>query len=94
MKEIDETYYLFTLVNLSEDLEVNGEHENQLFKAREKAIECMEEAISVEISAYSENHGEVTDIYIERIADDMVNLWLNDEKTEAVLYRVINIKPI
>lgn len=94
MKDTDTTYYLFTLVNISEDCEVNGEHENQLFKSRDMAIENMEKAINMEISAYSESHDDLSEIYVERIADDMVNLWLNKHKTEAVLYRVIDIKPI
>ncbi|MBR1464543.1 MAG: hypothetical protein IJ604_14360 [Prevotella sp.] len=95
MKSPTEKYYLFTLVNISEDLELVGEFENKLFKSLNKALDYMEKAIEYEISAYSEFHViQDEDITVERIDERAVNLWLNSCHTEAVMYRVSETCPI
>jgi len=93
MKEkTKETFYLFTLVNISEDSGLNGEFENKLFHSYEKALQYMENSIDIEMSIQeSENHCSVE---LERIDDDIVNLWLNTDYSEGVTYRISEICPI
>ena len=87
-------YYLFTLVNISEDSGLNGEYENVLFESHEMALDYMEKAIKCEISVYFEKNYNLDDLEVERIDDNMVNLWLNRDCTEAVLYKISEIQPI
>lgn len=86
-------YYLFTLVNISEDLELNGEFENKLFVSFEKARRFMEYCIQTELSAYSESHQNMNNVEVERVGDNMVNLWLDEGCNEGVLYRISDIRP-
>ena len=94
MKCSDINYYLFSIVNISEDSGLNAEYENKLFKSHDTALEYMEKAIEAELSAYADNHYDMNELTIERIGTNMVNLWLTREHTEAVLYRISNIRPI
>ena len=43
-----ETFYLFTLVNISEDSGLNGEYENKLFRTYTQARQFMEICIKIE----------------------------------------------
>lgn len=91
-QEERDTFYLFTLVNISEDSGLNGEYENKLFRSYKKARQFMEECIDKEMSIQkSENHCQGI---LERIDDDLVNLWLNRECSEGVMYGISKIRPI
>ena len=88
-KKEKETYYLFTLVNISKDSGLNGEFENKLFHSYEKARQYMENCIDLEKSIQvSENHciG-----MLERIDDDMVYLWLSTDCSEGVTYTISKV---
>lgn len=53
----EDTFYLFTLVNISEDSGLNGEYENKLFRTYTQARQFMESCIKIEMSVQeSENH--------------------------------------
>ena len=93
MKEkTKEIFYLFTLVNISEDSGLNGEYENKLFSSYEKARQYMESCINYEMSIQeSENH---CSGILERIGEDMTNLWLNTDCSEGVTYRISKVCPI
>ena len=91
-EENKDTFYLFTLVNISEDNGLNGEYENKLFRSYKKARLYMEECIDNEISIQkSENHYQGM---LERIDDNMANLWLNRDYSEGVMYRISKVSPI
>ena len=44
----EDTFYLFTLVNISEDSGLNGEYENKLFRTYTQARQFMEICIKIE----------------------------------------------
>jgi len=91
-KKTEQPFYLFTLVNISEDSEVNGEYENTLFCSYEKARQYMEYCIDTETSIQeSEN---LCSTMLERISDNMANLWLNTDCSEGVTYRISEVFPI
>jgi len=46
----EDTFYLFTLVNISEDSGLNGEYENKLFRTYTQARQFMESCIEIEMS--------------------------------------------
>ena len=87
----EDTFYLFTLVNISEDSGLNGEFENKLFHSYKKARQYMENCIALEMSIQeSENHcfG-----MLERISDDMAYLWLSTDCSEGVTYTISKVCP-
>lgn len=43
----EDTFYLFTLVNISEDSGLNGEYENKLFRTYTQARQFMESCIKM-----------------------------------------------
>ena len=88
----EDTFYLFTLVNISEDSGLNGEYENKLFRTYTQARQFMESCIKIEMSVQeSENH---CSGMLERIGDNMANLWLNTDYSEGVTYRISKVSPI
>ena len=88
----EDTFYLFTLVNISEDSGLNGEYENKLFRTYTQARQFMESCIEIEMSAQeSENH---CSGMLERVGDNMANLWLNTDYSEGVTYRISKVSPI
>lgn len=87
-------FYLMTVVNISEDAELNGEFENKLFFSFDKARECLDNCLNIEISAYKEKYIEGYNCEVENISDSSVNLWLNEKHSEAVLYRIREVSPI
>jgi hypothetical protein len=65
----EDTFYLFTLVNISEDSGLNGEYENKLFRTYTQARQFMESCIEIEMSVQeSENH---CSGMLERVGDNM-----------------------
>lgn len=91
-EEKRDTFFLFTLVNISEDGGLNGEFENRLFRSYKKARQFMEECIDKEMSIQKlENHCQGM---LERIDDDIANLWLNTNCSEGVMYRISKVSPI
>ena len=88
----EDTFYLFTLVNISEDSGLNGEYENKLFRTYTQARQFMESCIEIEMSVQeSENHSSGM---LERVGDNMANLWLNTDCSEGVTYRISKVSPI
>jgi hypothetical protein len=88
----EDTFYLFTLVNISEDSGLNGEYENKLFRTYTQARQFMESCIKIEMSVQeSENH---CSGMLERVGDNMANLWLNTDYSEGVTYRISKVSPI
>lgn len=88
----EDTFYLFTLVNISEDSGLNGEYENKLFRTYTQARQFMESCIKIEMSVQeSENH---CSGMLERVGNDMANLWLNTDYSEGVTYRISKVSPI
>lgn len=88
----EDTFYLFTLVNISEDSDLNGEYENKLFRTYTQARQFMESCIKIEMSVQeSENH---CSGMLERVGDNMANLWLNTDYSEGVTYRISKVSPI
>ena len=88
----EDTFYLFTLVNISEDSGLNGEYENKLFRTYTQARQFMENCIKIEMSVQeSENH---CSGMLERVGDNMANLWLNTDCSEGVTYRISKVSPI
>jgi len=88
----EDTFYLFTLVNISEDSGLNGEYENKLFRTYTQARHFMESCIKIEMSVQeSENH---CSGMLERVGDNMANLWLNTDYSEGVTYRISKVSPI
>lgn len=88
----EDTFYLFTLVNISEDSGLNGEYENKLFRTYTQARQFMESCIEIEMSVQeSENH---CSGMLERVGDNMANLWLNTDYSEGVTYRISKVSPI
>lgn len=88
----EDTFYLFTLVNISEDSGLNGEFENKLFRTYTQARQFMESCIKIEMSVQeSENH---CSGMLERVGDNMANLWLNTDYSEGVTYRISKVSPI
>lgn len=88
----EDTFYLFTLVNISEDSGLNGEYENKLFRTYTQARQFMESCIKNEMSVQeSENH---CSGMLERVGDNMANLWLNTDYSEGVTYRISKVSPI
>lgn len=88
----EDTFYLFTLVNISEDSGLNGEYENKLFRSYTQARQFMESCIKIEMSVQeSENH---CSGMLERVGDNMANLWLNTDYSEGVTYRISKVSPI
>ena len=88
----EDTFYLFTLVNISEDSGLNGEYENKLFRTYTQARQFMESCIEIEMSVQeSENH---CSGMLERVGNDMANLWLNTDYSEGVTYRISKVSPI
>ena len=88
----EDTFYLFTLVNISEDSGLNGEYENKLFRTYTQARQFMENCIKIEMSVQeSENHCSGMQ---ERVGDNMANLWLNTDYSEGVTYRISKVSPI
>ena len=88
----EDTFYLFTLVNISEDSGLNGEYENKLFRTYTQAHQFMESCIKIEMSVQeSENH---CSGMLERVGDNMANLWLNTDYSEGVTYRISKVSPI
>ena len=88
----EDTFYLFFLVNISEDSGLNGEYENKLFRTYTQARQFMESCIEIEMSVQeSENH---CSGMLERVGNDMANLWLNTDYSEGVTYRISNVSPI
>ena len=88
----EDTFYLFTLVYISEDSGLNGEYENKLFRTYTQARQFMESCIKIEMSVQeSENH---CSGMLERVGDNMANLWLNTDYSEGVTYRISKVSPI
>ena len=88
----EDTFYLFTLVNISEDSGLNGEYENKLFRTYTQARQFMESCIKIEMSVQeSENH---CSGMLERVGDNMANLWLNTDYSEGVTYSISKVSPI
>lgn len=88
----EDTFYLFTLVNISEDSGLNGEYENKLFRTYTQARQFMESCIEIEMSVQeSENH---CSGMLERVGDNMANLWQNTDYSEGVTYRISKVSPI
>lgn len=88
----EDTFYLFTLVNISEDSGLNGEYENKLFRTYTQARQFMESCIKIEMSVQeSENH---CSGMLERVGDNMADLWLNTDYSEGVTYRISKVSPI
>lgn len=88
----EDKFYLFTLVNISEDSGLNGEYENKLFRTYTQARQFMESCIKIEMSVQeSENH---CSGMLERVGDNMANLWLNTDYSEGVTYRISKVSPI
>ncbi len=88
----EDTFYLFTLVNISEDSGLNGEYENKLFRTYTQVRQFMESCIKIEMSVQeSENH---CSGMLERVGDNMANLWLNTDYSEGVTYRISKVSPI
>ena len=88
----EDTFYLFTLVNISEDSGLNGEYENKLFRTYTQARQFMESCIKIEMAVQeSENH---CSGMLERVGDNMANLWLNTDYSEGVTYRISKVSPI
>jgi len=86
-------YYLFTLVNVSENGALNGEHENMLFCRYDQAHDYMMKNIEMEINEYSETHRDTNELKIDSICNDIVNLWFDKNCKEGVLYRITNVCP-
>ena len=88
-----EKYFLVTFVNISEKNELNGEFENKLFHSSDKARDYLDKCVNIEVSAQKEKDSIESEIEIERIDNYEVNLWLNKNHSEAVLYRIEDIIP-
>ena len=72
--------------------DLNGEYENKLFRTYTQARQFMESCIKIEMSVQeSENH---CSGMLERVGDNMANLWLNTDYSEGVTYRISKVSPI
>lgn len=91
-KEEKEKFYLFTLVNISEDSGLNGEFENKLFCSYRKARQFMEECIATEMSVQKQEN--LCNAMLERIDEGIANLWINTNFSEGVMYRISEVSPI
>ena len=93
MKEKNkDTFYLFTLVNISEDGGLNGEFENKLFRSYKKARHYMENSIDFEISIQETEND--CPVELERIDDNLAYLWLNTDCSEGVTYSISRVRPV
>jgi hypothetical protein len=87
-----ENFFLFTLVNISEDSGLNAEYNNKLFVSYEKARQYMEKCIEEE-KRIQETENDCS-VMLERIDDNKVNLWLNADCSEGVMYGISKVSPL